>query len=88
MEIDDAQLRALQELSRSTHRAEADQARTILLTAKGWSSGQIARAFGVTIGSVRGWRRAFAHGGVGGLRGAARAEFDTGQSQAMRPLVP
>src|SRR3954470_11353171 len=41
------QRRALMALSRSRDRGEADRARAILLTLLGWTSGQIAEAFGV-----------------------------------------
>jgi len=43
-----AQLAGLQELARSDRRDEADRARAIVLSLNGWTSGQIARAFGVT----------------------------------------
>src|SRR5215210_6435772 len=44
---DEEQRRALLALSRSRDRGEADRARAILLTLSGWTSGQIAEAFGV-----------------------------------------
>jgi transposase len=58
------QRRALVELGRSRDRAEADRARAILLTLAGWTSPDIAAAFGVREDTVRLWRSAFAQGGV------------------------
>jgi len=62
------QVGALRELARSEIRGEADRARAILLTLSGWTSPQLAEAFGVTADSVRHWRRWFAQGGVEALR--------------------
>jgi transposase len=59
---------ALAELARSDVRGEADRARAVLLTLAGWTSGQIAEAFGVTADSVRHWRQWFAEGGIEALR--------------------
>ena len=56
------------ELGRSRDRAEADRARAILLTLSGWTSPDIAAAFGVREDTVRLWRGAFMRGGVGALR--------------------
>src|ERR1700758_3775889 len=58
----------LEELARSDVRGEADRARAILLTLSGWSSPEVAEAFGVTADSVRHWRQWFVEGGVGALR--------------------
>src|SRR3982751_627614 len=58
----------LEALALSARRDEADRARAILLSAGGWTSGQIARAFGVTPDSVRRWRMWFMAEGGGGLR--------------------
>src|SRR3954465_9672239 len=63
-----AQRAELQELARSDVRGEADRARAILLTLAGWTSPELAEAFGVTADSVRHWRQWFADGGVEGLR--------------------
>jgi len=60
-----AELRAL---SRSDVRGEADQARAVLLTLQGWTSVQLAEAFGVTPEAVRHWRGWFADRGVDALR--------------------
>src|SRR4051794_31092925 len=63
-----AQRAELQELARSDVRGEADRARAILLTLAGWTSPELAEAFGVTADSVRHWRQWFADGGMEGLR--------------------
>src|ERR671921_559748 len=47
---------------------EADRAGAILLTLAGWTSLQIAEAFGVREDTVRLWRSAFMEGGVAALR--------------------
>jgi transposase len=62
------QRRALMALSRSRDRGEADRARAILLTLSGWTSGQIAEAFGVREDTVRFWRSTFMTGGVEALK--------------------
>jgi transposase len=62
------QRRALMALSRSRDRGEADRARAILLTLSGWTSGQIAEAFGVREDTVRVWRSAFMTGGIEALK--------------------
>jgi transposase len=77
-----AQLQALQELARSDRRDEADRARAIVLSVNGWTSGQIARAFGVTPDSVRRWRSWFAEGGVEGLRSSERMGREAVKSDA------
>jgi transposase len=61
------QRRALTALSRSRDRGEADRARAILLTLSGWTSAQIAQAFGVREDTVRFWRGAFMTGGLEAL---------------------
>lgn len=63
-----AQRAALEELARSDVRGEADRARAILLTLLGWTSTEVAEAFGVTADSVRHWRQWFSEGGVDALR--------------------
>ena len=59
---------ALQELSRSDVRGAADRARAILLTLEGWTSLEVAEAFGVTPEAVRRWRGWFSERGVDALR--------------------
>jgi len=55
-------------LSRSPDRGEADRARAILLTLSGWTSGQIAEAFGVREDTVRFWRSTVMTGGIEALK--------------------
>lgn len=62
------QVAVLRDLARSDVRGEADRARAILLTLSGWTSVQVAEAFGVTADSVRHWRQWFVQGGVEALR--------------------
>jgi transposase len=76
------QLSALQELSRSDRRDEADRARAVVLSVNGWTSGQIARAFGVTPDSVRRWRSWFAATGVDGLRAGEHTGREPVKSEA------
>jgi transposase len=65
---DDDQRHALAGLARSRDRGEADRARAILLTLSGWTSPEIAAAFGVREDTVRLWRGAFMAGGIEALR--------------------
>ena len=60
----------LARLSQSRDRGEADRARAIVLTLSGWTSGQIAEAFGVREDTVRFWRSAFMTGGIEALKTA------------------
>ena len=81
------QLRELQELAGSDRRDEADRARAIVLSINGWTSGQIARAFGVTPDSVRRWRSWFAQAGVEGLRASERPGRVAVKSEAAASVV-
>src|SRR4051812_25275542 len=65
---DAEQRSALVALSHSRDRGEADRARAILLTLSGWTSRQIAEAFGVREDTVRFWRSAFITGGIEALK--------------------
>src|SRR3982751_5780417 len=65
---DEEQKHALAELGRSRERGEADRARAVLLTLSGWTSPEIATAFGVREDTVRLWRSVFMAGGVEALR--------------------
>src|SRR3954465_10151562 len=65
---DAEQKSALVALSHSRGRGEADRARAILLTLSGWTSRQIAQAFGVREDTVRFWRSAFMTGGLEALK--------------------
>jgi transposase len=66
--VDEVQRRELVALSHARDRGEADRARAILLTLSGWTSAQIAEAFGVREDTVRFWRSAFMTGGVEALK--------------------
>jgi transposase len=65
---DEEQRQGLLALSYSRDRGEADRARAILLTLSGWTSGQIAEAFGVREDTVRFWRSTFMTGGIEALK--------------------
>ena len=78
---------ALEALARSAPRDGADRARAILLSANGWTNGQIARAFGVTPDSVRRWRTWFVTDGVDGLRAAVQAGAAPVKSEAALALA-
>ncbi len=62
------QTTALKVLAWGPDRAEADRARALLLTLKGWTSARIAQAFGVREDTVRLWRSDFSRGGACALR--------------------
>src|SRR5580700_1363090 len=62
------QIAALESKAAGSDRAEADRARAILLTLRGWTSPRIAEAFGVREDTVRLWRSDFARGGVEALK--------------------
>src|SRR5271166_5252641 len=64
----DEQRAGLEALAGSHDRGEADRARAVLLTLAGWTSPQIAEAFGVREDTVRFWRSEFAGGGVEALK--------------------
>src|SRR6516165_2767637 len=61
------QVRLLEAKATGADRAEADRARSILLTLNGWTSPRIAEAFGVREDTVRLWRSEFMRGGVEAL---------------------
>ena len=64
----DEQRTALKLMAGSADRSQADRARAVLLTLGGWTSGDIAEAFGVREDTVRLWRSEFMSGGVDALR--------------------
>ncbi len=82
---DEEQKLALAELGRSRERGEADRARAVLLTLSGWTSPEIAAAFGGREDTVRLWRGAFMAGGVEALR--ARVPPGPVPSKAERALA-
>ena len=59
---------ALSALAGWRDRGEADRARAVLLTLAGWTSPEIAEAFGVREDTVWLWRSDFAGGGVAALK--------------------
>ena len=61
------QVAALEARACGPDRAEADRARAVLLTLRGWTSARIAEAFGVREDTVRLWRGHFMSGGVEAL---------------------
>ena len=65
---DEEQRQELMALSHARDRGEADRARAIVLTLSGWTSGEIAQAFGVREDTVRFWRSAFLRGGIEALK--------------------
>ena len=65
---DEEQRQELIALSPSRDRGEADRARAIVLTLSGWTSGQIAEAFGVREDTVRVWRSTVMRGGIETLK--------------------
>ena len=66
--ITDKQRADLDELARSSDRAEADRARALLWSSEGHSGGVIGVLLGVQADTVRQWRRRFRKGGVAALR--------------------
>ncbi len=61
------QVRLLEAKAAGADRAEADRARSILLTLRGWTSSRISEAFGVREDTVRLWRSELMSGGVEAL---------------------
>jgi hypothetical protein len=61
------QIASLELKASGSDRAEADRARAILLTLRGWTSARIAEAFGVREDTIRLWRSEFMNGGVEAL---------------------
>ena len=61
------EIAALETMAGGSDRAEADRARAILLTLRGWTSPRLAEAFGVREDTVRLWRSEFMTGGVEAL---------------------
>lgn len=66
--VTDEQRAELDELARSSNRAEADRARAILWSSEGRTGGVIGALLGVRADTVRQWRRRFRAGGVAALR--------------------
>jgi transposase len=80
---------ALEKLAASKDRGEADRARAILLTLKGWTSARIAEVFRVREDTVRFWRGAFTRGGVEAVRASMYAgPLPVKTEAALRVCVP
>ena len=73
VKANDGQMAALETLAGSRDRGEADRARAILLTLKGWTSARIAEVFCVREDTVRFWRGDFARGGVEAMKASIYA---------------
>ena len=85
----EAQRAALKALSGSRERGEADRARGVLLTLAGWTSPQIATAFGVREDTVRLWRSDFMKGGVEALKATVAPGPPPVKSEAaLRVVLP
>ena len=85
----DEQRVALSALAGSRDRGEADRARAVLLTLGGWTSPEIAEAFGVREDTVRLWRSAFAAGGGAALKASVAPGPSPLKSEAaLRVAVP
>jgi len=67
LQASDGQRAALKAMAAGVDRAQADRARAILLTLSGWTSADIAEAFGVREDTVRLWRSDFMKGGIDAL---------------------
>ena len=80
---------ALDALAASKDRGEADRARAILLTLKGWTSARIAEVFCVRDDTVRFWRGEFARGDVEAMKASAYAGPPPLKTEAaLRVCVP
>ncbi len=77
----------LEALARSARRDEADRTRAIVLSGNGWTSGEVACAFGVAPDSVRRWRTWFMAEGVDGLRATPQAGAAPVKSEAALTLA-
>lgn len=67
------QTAVLAALASSRDRGEADRARAILLTLKGWTSARIGEVFCVREDTVRFWRGEFTRGGVEAIKASVYA---------------
>ena len=85
----DEQRAALLALAGSRDRGEADRARAVLLTLTGWTSPEIAEAFGVREDTVRLWRSDFTAGGVAALKASIPPGPSPVKSEAaLRVAIP
>ncbi len=80
---------ALVALAGSRDRGEADRARAVLLTLAGWTSPEIAEAFGVREDTVRLWRSDFTTGGAAALKASiAPGPLPVKSEAALRVAAP
>jgi transposase len=80
---------ALESLAVSRDRGEADRARAVLLTLKGWTSARIAEAFGVREDTVRLWRSEYMRGGIEALKASVAPGPEPVKTKAaLRVLAP
>ena len=80
---------ALEVLSASRDRGEADRARAMLLTLKGWTSSEIAEVFLVREDTVRFWRGEFARGGIEAIKASVyRGPEPVKTEAALRVCTP
>ena len=80
---------ALEVLSASRDRGEADRARAMLLTLKGWTSSEIAEVFLVREDTVRFWRGDFARGGIEAIKASVyRGPEPVKTEAALRVCTP
>ena len=85
----DEQRTSLENLAASRDRGEADRARAVLLTLKGWTSARIAEAFGVREDTVRLWRGDFMRGGIEALKASVAPGPEPVKTKAaLRVLAP
>jgi len=79
----------LKALAGSRDRGEADRARAVLLTQAGWTSPQIAEAFGVREDTVRLWRSDFMKRGIEALKATvATGPAPVKSEAALRVALP
>ena len=80
---------ALEVLATSRDRGEADRARAMLLTLKGWTSPEIAEVFLVREDTVRFWRGAFARDGIDAIKASVyRGPEPVKTEAALRVCTP
>ena len=89
VKANEEQRAALEALAASRDRGEADRARAMLLTLKGWTSARIAEVFCVREDTVRFWRGDFARGGVEAIKASVYAGPPPVKSEAaLRVVTP
>jgi transposase len=83
------QKQGLEALGASRDRGEADRARAVLLTLRGWTSRRIAEAFAVREDTVRLWRSDFMRGGFEALKASiAPGPVPVKTEAALRVITP